>query len=164
MQKIALLLAAVIGISTAPTAHANGVMIEANGARAQSTWGGELGVGYNFSVAGFTIRPIGGVLIHEGDNDRYYKDTMQNGQTRCRDSSNGQFAKDSECNNMAFKAYGKVEATYTFPRSIEVGGGARFSGEKVRAYGTLSMPIAPKLRLKANGGDRYYALGLRANF
>lgn len=59
--------------------------------------------------------------------------------------------------------YGKVEATYSFA-SVEVGGGARFSSEKVRPYGTIGMTVSPKVKLKGNVGDRYYALGIRADF
>lgn len=145
-------------------ASANGLMIEGNGARAQGRWGGELGVGYSLSAGGFSLRPIVGAFIHRGDNDRYYEDTFNNGQTRCRDSETGQFAKDSECNNTAVKAYGKIEATYSIPLIAEVGGGARFSSDKVRPYGTVALPLAPRISLKGNAGPKYYALGLKAGF
>jgi len=146
------------------TAQADGLLIEGNGARAHSEWGGELGVGYNVGAGGFAVRPIVGAFIYQGDNDRYYEDTFSNGQSRCRDSTNGQFADDENCNNTAVKAYAKVEATYTLLGSAEIGGGARFSSEQARLYGTVSFPLAPRIRVKANAGDRYYALGLRADF
>lgn len=150
---------------TIPTAvSAEGLAIEANGARATSEWGGELGVGYNFRLAGFTLRPIAGAFIYSGDNDRYDEQTFDNGQSRCRDLQTGQFADDEKCDNTAVRFYGKVEATYTFVGALEVGGGARYSSDKVRPYGTASFAVAPKLRLKGNVGDRYYALGLRADF
>lgn len=164
MKKVIAVAIAALAFSAAPIAQANGVAIEANGARAHSVWGGEFGVGYNFTLAGFTLRPIGGAFVYKGDNDRYYEDQFSNGQSRCRDSSTGQFASDAKCDNTAVKAYGKIEATYTLPASVELGGGARFSSEKVRPYGTVSFPIGPKIRVKGNAGDRYYALGLRADF
>ena len=164
MNKIFAAAVAALALSSGPMAHANGIAVEANGARAQSVWGAELGIGYNLSVAGFTLRPIGGAFLYKGDNDRYYNDSFSNGQSRCRDSFTGQFASDGKCDNTAVKAYGKIEATYTLPASIEFGGGARFSSEKVRPYGTASFPLGPKIRVKGNAGDRYYAVGLRADF
>jgi len=164
MKKILAAALAVVAVGAAPSALANGLIVEANGARANSEWGGELGLGYDLSISGFTLRPIAGAFIYRGDNDRYEEDTFSNGQTRCRDSRNGQFASDSKCDNAAVKAYGKIEATYTLLGGIEFGGGARFSGEKVRPYGTISAPLAPRIRIKGNVGDHYYAAGLRAAF
>ena len=158
------IIATILTIGIATAAHADGVVVEANGARAHGVWGGELGVGYAFEVSGFTLRPMVGGFVYKGDNDRYYKDQLSNGQTRCRDSQTGYFTKDVKCDNTAVKAYGKIEATYTFPMFAEVGAGARFSGDKVRPYGTASFAVAPKIRVKGNIGDQYYALGLRADF
>lgn len=155
--------AAALAIQCVP-ASANGIMLEANGARAQGRWGGELGLGYSLSAGGFSLRPIAGAFLHRGDNDRYYMDRFSNGQERCRDSETGRFAKDSECDNLAVKAYAKIEATYSIPLVAEVGGGARFSGDKVRPYGTVAVPLAPKISLKGNAGPKYYALGLKAGF
>ena len=146
------------------TAHADGLLIEGNGARAHSEWGGELGVGYNVGAGGFTVRPIVGAFIYQGENDRYRSETTRDGRDICRDLRNGQFADDENCNNTSVKAYAKVEATYTLLGSAEIGGGTRFSSEQARLYGTVSFPLAPRIRVKANAGDRYYAVGLRADF
>ncbi len=105
----------------APSAFADGVMLEANGARAQDRWGGELGLGYALDAGGFSIRPIGGVFVHAGDDDRYERDTFRNGQSRCRDTETGQFASDSKCTNLDVKWYAKLEATYTIPLGPEIG-------------------------------------------
>jgi hypothetical protein len=67
-------------------------------------------------------------------------------------------------NDSGTKIYGKVEATYTIPLSAEIGAGARFSGDRTRIYGTASVALFPGIRLKANLGDHYYAVGLRAGF
>ena len=157
--------AALAGLTCiAPTAaNASGIALEANGARAHAVWGGEVGVGYNLTLGGFTLRPIAGAFIYRGDSDRYYMDSFSNGQERCRDVNTVQFANDAKCDNTAVMPYGKVEATYSFA-SVEVGGGARFSSEKVRPYGTIGMTVSPKVKLKGNVGDRYYALGIRADF
>lgn len=157
-------IAAALAIGLPASANANGLTLEANGARAESVWGGELGVGYNLTFSGFTLRPIVGAFIYRGDNDRYESNTFSNGQTRCRDMRTGQFAADEKCDNTAAKAYGKVEATYTFAGFAEIGGGARYSGDEVRPYGTVAVSLAPKIKVKANAGDKYYALGLRADF
>jgi hypothetical protein len=154
--------AAVLAINCAP-ASAKGIVIEANGARAHGEWGGELGLGYNLSMAGFTLRPIVGAFIYPGDNDRYYMDDVGSSE-RCRDSTNGQFADTDKCNNTAVKPYGKIEATYTIPLFAEIGAGARFSSDKVRPYGTASVPLGPMIRLKGNAGPKYYAAGLRVGF
>jgi hypothetical protein len=66
--------------------------------------------------------------------------------------------------SVAAIAYAKIEATYSIPLVAEVGGGARFSGDKVRPYGTVAVPLAPKISLKGNAGPKYYALGLKAGF
>ncbi|MBY8823278.1 hypothetical protein K7G82_13310 [Sphingomonas colocasiae] len=148
----------------AEAAQAKGVVAELNGARASGVWGGEIGMGYEVSAGGFALRPMAGMLVYKGDNDRYYRDDLANGQSRCRDSTNGQFASDSRCMNVAARVYARLEATYNISGVGEVGGGARYSGGKVRGYGTIGKPIGPVLSLKANVGDRYYALGLRAGF
>ena len=61
-------------------------------------------------------------------------------------------------------AYARIEATYSIPLVAEIGAGARFSGDKVRPYGTVAVPLAPKIRLKGNAGPKYFALGLAAGF
>lgn len=164
MKMFGGLLAAAAMTVLAPSAFADGVVLEANGARAQDRWGGELGLGYTLDAGGFSIRPIGGVFLHAGDEDRYYRDDLGNGQTRCRDGDTGRFADDSNCTNIDVKWYAKLEATYTIPLGPEIGGGARFSSEKVRPYGTIGFGLGPNLRLKGNVGASYYAVGVKAQF
>lgn len=152
-------------LATAPAAASAQLVLEANGARASGVWGGELGLGYRIGAGGFALTPAIGAFLYKGDNDRYYVDEFSNGQSRCRDRTNGQFADDYLCNNIAAKAYGRVEATYTIPAGPEIGGGARFAvDEKVRPYGTVALALGPKLKLKGNVGDRYYALGVSGRF
>lgn len=164
MMKSALCAAATILIACLPQQAAAQVAVEGNVARADSEWGAELGVGYSLKSKGFALRPIGGVLVYQGDNDRYYQDDIGGGDTRCRDRTNGRFADDGKCDNTAVKAYAKLEATYTLLGSAEFGLGARYSGDDVQPYGMVSFPVAPRIRIKANAGDDYYALGLRADF
>ncbi|ANK14178.1 hypothetical protein A9D12_07195 [Erythrobacter neustonensis] len=139
-------------------------MVEGNGARSEGVWGAELGLGYQVTAGGFSLRPIGGVLVYQGDNERYFTDTFNNGQTRCRDRTNGQFADDRLCDDTALKPYGKLEASYTVAGSLELGGGGRYDGGAVRPYGLVSFPIAPRFRVHGNVGEEFFALGLRGAF
>ena len=157
-------LGAVMALAPVGSVAAKGLGVEALGTRAQGEWGGELGLGYNAQIGPIAIRPIGGVFIHQGDNDRYYEDTFSNGQTRCRDSQNGQFASDSKCVNVGFDWYAKAEAAYVAPGGFEIGGGARFSSEKVRPYGLVAFQVARNVKLHAAGGDHYFAGGVRLGF
>ena len=43
------------------------ISVEANGARAEGHWGGELGVGYSLGAGGFNLTPGAGLLVHSGD-------------------------------------------------------------------------------------------------
>jgi hypothetical protein len=130
MPLFRLALSAVCLAAATSPAYANGVVAEANYARANGNWGTELGGGLDVGAGPISIRPIAGVFLRDGGT--------------------------------AF--YAKGEATFTLPASAEIGAGARFSGDRVRAYGTASVPLLPWIRLKGNIGDRYYAIGLRAGF
>jgi hypothetical protein len=63
-------LAAALGIGAASAAQA-GIGAEAMGARADGHWGGELGAGYSWGLAGFSITPGAGVLV-ANDHTRLY--------------------------------------------------------------------------------------------
>ena len=76
MMKPALCAAATILIAGLPQQAFAQVAVEANVARADSEWGAELGAGYSFKLKGLAIRPMGGVLVYQGDNDRYYQDDI----------------------------------------------------------------------------------------
>ena len=135
MKRYAMIAAAALALGCATGAAAKGLVLEANGARADGEWGGEFGAGFDFGAAGFHVTPAIGVLVHGKDPD---------GDTTA--------------------LYGRVEGTYAFPALAEVGVGARFSGDRTRAYGTVAMPLAPMIALKGNAGKGYAALGLRARF
>lgn len=163
-NKASVLAGALLAFATPVAAQAQDFAVEGNGTRAHGLWGGELGVGYNVRFGPVTLRPIGGVFLYAGDNDRYRSEEISGGNTICRDLTNGQFADKSNCNNTAAKLYGKVEGTVAIPLVAEVGAGARFSGDRTRLYGTAAVDLLPALKLKGNVGDRYAALGLLARF
>lgn len=143
-------------------ARASGFGVEGYGARADHRWGGEIGLGYRFSLGQFHLTPAAGALIYPNDSDRYERESISGGRTICRDTSNGRFAKKSKC-GASVRAYGRVEATFSIPLVAEIGGGVRVS-DKLRPYGTVAVPLAPAIRLKANGGPGYYAFGATAGF
>lgn len=154
-------IAAAMGIACAAPASAQ-IGVEANGARADGRWGGELGIGYSIGLAGFKLTPSVGALIYAEDNGRYYTDS-NGGSERCRDSRNGQYADNDRCDNTKAKPYGRVEATYSIPLFATVGAGVRL-GSDVRPYGTIGLPLLPKLKIKGNAGPKYFAAGLTLGY
>ena len=68
LAKAALAAALCTGAASAANA---GIGAEAMGARADGHWGGELGAGYSWGLAGFSITPGAGVLVSD-DHTRLY--------------------------------------------------------------------------------------------
>ena len=62
MKGSSIALAALLALGGATAASA-GIGAEANGTRADGHWGGELGAGYSFGMAGFSLTPGIGVLV-----------------------------------------------------------------------------------------------------
>jgi hypothetical protein len=60
-------------------------------------------------------------------NERYQMETFDNGQTVCRDHSNGQFAKDSECGSVEILTAGMVEVLLLPLPNLFLGLGIRTS-------------------------------------
>jgi hypothetical protein len=58
------------------------------------------------------------------------------------------------------RGYARLEAGYTIPIFARLGAGVRYMSGHARPYGTVSVPLLPLLRLKANGGPHYAAVGL----
>jgi hypothetical protein len=112
------------------TAASAGIGAEAMGARADGHWGGELGVGYSWGLAGFSLTPGVGVLVDHGDT----------------------------------RAYGRIEAAYQIPAIAKIGAGVRIDGDHTRPYGTVALPLLPKLAVKGNAGPKYYAIGLTLGY
>jgi len=61
------------------------------------------------------------------------------------------------------KLYGRVEAAYTLPASLTVGVGVRIENE-TRPYGTVSIPLLPKVAIKGNLGAHYGAIGIKIGY
>lgn len=135
---------------------------EANGARSEEQWGGELGVGYAVHVGPISVRGAAGGFIYQGDSWPYYMDD-NGGSPRCRNGRNGQYADSSECVATKVEAYGRAEALFNSPTGFAIGVGARISDE-VRPYGTAAFALGPKLKLKGNAGPHYFAAGVTLGF
>jgi hypothetical protein len=161
VNKSLVTILAISGVLTASPCSA-GIGVEANGTRADGHWGGELGVGYAFGVAGFKVTPAVGILAYHRNNGRYYLDDNDEDEA-CRHGNTGRYADRELCNDTTIKPYGRVEATYSIPLLATVGAGVRV-GRDVRPYGTVAMPLLAKLRLKGNAGPHYYAAGLTLGF
>jgi len=162
ISKFGLMAAALVAVAPVPAAAQ--AVLEANGARAEGQWGAELGAGYTIvSLAGLRVTPAVGAFIYKGDNDRYRMDD-NGGNPRCRDITNGQYAKSSLCDDTAAKFYGRLEATYSIPAAFTLGGGVRYMSDEFRPYGTVAFPLAPMISVKGNAGPKYFAAGLQARF
>lgn len=108
MKKLAFnLLAVAAFVGLASGAEAKGWGGELTVAKAEDQWGAELGVGYGAAIGPVTIRPVAGAFLYRGDNSRYYEQTFSNGQSRCRDRSNGQFASSCVFRKVPDTDFGK---------------------------------------------------------
>jgi hypothetical protein len=164
MKSIALsAVAAALFLAASPAAAQ--VALEANVARSEGQWGGELGAGYSvISIGGFRITPAAGVFLSDGDDNRYFLDNAAT-PPECIKVKSGKTVSDKRCESDSARLYGRVEATFTLPvAGVSVGTGARLMSGTLRPYGTLAAPLAPLLNVKANAGPKYLAAGLQARF
>lgn len=160
MRSVAIAVSA-LACALANQAHAQSSQItfEANVAEAFEVTGAEVGVGWRLSAGNFHLTPGIGAFVYQADNDRYVRETFSNGQSRCRDRTNGQFARDGLCEDADAYAYGRVEATANFG-NVEVGAGYRIAEDESVFYGTASVRVSERWHLKANAGSDYVGLGL----
>jgi len=141
------------------------VALEANVARSEGRWGGELGAGYTvLAIDNFRITPMVGVFFHDKNNDRYEIAEVA-GNLRCRNIASGRPVDSDRCDSKGRKLYSRIEATLSLPVvGISAGAGARLTGGDFRPYFTASTPLLPMVDLKANAGSKYVAAGLSAKF
>jgi hypothetical protein len=160
-MKLPLAILAGAGVlAVASPAAAKVLTAEANVARSEGDWGGELAVGVPvIEDGGFSITPGVGAFFHKRDHDGFYKDDSQ-----CLRRSDDAQVSDGRCDNSGTKLFAKAEAIYRLPMSFAFGIGARLIGDDLRAYGTVAMPLAPFIDVKGNIGDHYLAAGVQARF
>lgn len=147
----------------ATAAKAGSLFGELSFAEADDITGAELGLGYGLGLGPITLTPVVGALLYDGGSGPYREETFSNGQTVCRDTRNGRFADEENCNDVAAKIYGKLEATFDVGDVLEVGGGVRVSSH-TSPYGTIGFGIGPVASVKGSVGKDYYAIGFSARF
>ncbi|MCP2678101.1 hypothetical protein NHF45_00990 [Maricaulaceae bacterium NA33B04] len=121
--------------------------------------GAELGVGGRYAWSGLRLTGMVGGFIYANEDDRFEEQTFNNGNTVCRDLSNGQFADDANC-APDVSAYGKLEAGWAFDNGFEVGVGGRFSEDLTSAYGSVAYRFNGGGAIYAAGGDDYLTVGI----
>jgi len=121
--------------------------------------GAELGLGARYIAGGLRLTGMAGGFLHANQDDRYRSETFGNGNTVCRDTTNGQFADDANC-APDVAAYAKLEASWLFDGGLEIGAGARFSDGQTSPYGTLGYVWPGGASIYAAGGQDYAGLGL----
>lgn len=140
------------------SAQSSSLMLEANVAEVADLTGGELGIGWRFNARNFHLTPAVGGFIYQGDNDRYQMYDQSNG-ARCRDTTNGQYAKKELCDSTAVEAYGRLEATVHW-RSVEFGAGYRVSDSDSAPYGVIAFKVSDNVAIKGNFGSDYIGAGI----
>jgi opacity protein-like surface antigen len=158
-KKLVALMACAAAAAASPAAAQ--VSLEANVAKSEGQWGGELGAGYSIiSIEGFRVTPGVGVFIFDGQRDGFALD----GADRCVGPT-GERADKEYCDDAVTKIYGRAEATYTLPfAGLTAGFGGRLMSGEIRPYGTVALPLLPLLNVKGNVGHKYVAAGLNARF
>lgn len=160
MKRLSAAALGACALAASAPATAATVTAEANVARSEGDWGGELAVGVPvIQDGGFSITPAVGAFFHKRDHDGY-----DSRDSQCIRESDGEQVSGGRCDKSGTKIFGKVEAMYQLPMSLAFGIGGRLIGDDLRAYGTVAMPLAPFVSVKGNIGDHYLAAGLQAKF
>lgn len=157
-MRFALAAAAAGMLASAGEAEAQSATFELNGVSAGERDGAELALGARFAAGPLRVTPSIGLLMYQGENDRYREETIAGGSTICRDQSNGQFADDEKCNNTDFAGFGRIDAALAF-RWGEFGGGVRLSDDASQAYGRVAVYLGDTWALQAFAGDDFVGAG-----
>lgn len=93
-----------------------------------------------------TFSPLDLTLYPDGSSP-YYRDYFDNGQSRCRDSRNGQFASDASCETVDASYAYSADAVVLVPSGSKrfpllVGAGRRFDDEEDPWFGSVSVAFA----------------------
>ena len=101
------------------------------------------------------------LILSEGDTYPYYRDEFSNGQSRCRNSLNGQFAEDSNCIAIESEHTFSFDAVAVLPKAhILLGGGRRFETDRDLWFGSVGASWLKNdgrvmFTLRGNFGDSY---------
>ena len=100
----------------------------------------------------FGISPAN-FVFYEDETDQYETDSFSNGQTRCRNTDNGQFADDSHC-APAIDWRGTVTGEFNLGDNFSVGGGYLI-GDGGSPFGSLRYNFNSSFALQGRAGDDY---------
>jgi hypothetical protein len=164
MKKTVQIFAIVVSLGISSLAHAATPFAELSAARANDVVGAEIGLGAKLQAGGFALKPQAVAFVYHGDTPGYRYEGQSNGTTVCRDTSNGRYSDESNCDRMKVEGALKLELTYTVETVGEFGIGARVAKasepyKTVTPYLTVSKNLTPNMALKLNGGRDYVALG-----
>lgn len=122
--------------------------------------GVELGIGGRYGWNDLRLSGVIGGFVYANEDDRFRSETLGNGNTVCRDTSNGQFSDSSNC-AADVSAYGKIEAAWAFDNGLEIGVGGRFTEDLNTPFGTLAYRFGQGGgAIYATGGDDYIGIGI----
>jgi len=156
MKGIKFLLAAALA-ATATCASADSFQFNLNGARSYGKWGGEISAGYRVQFAIFDLTPLaGGFLTTRGHG--YGERPDSQGFEHCF-GPNDTIVNEHECKGKT-RGFAALEAGVNIPLAARLAVGARYIGSQVKPYGSVAVPLFPKLAFKVNGGQHYVAAGL----
>ena len=125
--------------------------------------GAEIQLGYRkqFSAFGVNILPLTGIW-YQKDDSRYREETFSNGNTVCRDRTNGQFADDEKCG--ASFSYAFIASTdYALSEAMAIGAGVRI-GKDSDAFLSARIKVGQSLSLLVQGGGKYVSASLALGF
>ena len=111
----------------------------AGGTQAGSVEGFALtaGLGFRFGPLLVTANAAD-VTLSSGDSGPYYRDEFSNGQSRCRNGDNGQFAEDSKCIAIDADYAASADLNIILPGTpLFIGGGGRVGGDSNLFYGSV---------------------------
>jgi hypothetical protein len=148
--------------SQAPISRTNGFVADLNVAKIAERTGTEFAIGYAFRSSRLELIPSIGAFLSPNEDDQFENQTFRNGQTVCRDLSNGQFSNEENC-GPEVAAFGKIEVNFLATEKFSLGIGGYISDEAT-AFGRIAYKFTDKVSLQASGGENYASLGIRFGF
>lgn len=130
--------------------------------------GVEFALGYTHkwdSETAISVYPLQWVAYETPPSDRYREETFSNGQTVCRDRSNGQFADKEKCEpSTGFEYTPSIEVIRKVAPELILGIGYR-GGETRGGYGVVSLlPSGLPVSIGARIGGNYLGLFIGSRF
>lgn len=159
----AALLAALATVTPAAAAEGTGFAGYADGIHR----GLELAFGFKAEAktgAAIALHPLQGVIYPTDPPDGYREETFSNGNTICRNLSNGQFADKKNCEGGAgFEYTPSIELTQRITYPVSIGVGYR-AGKESGEYGMLKIMASERVYLAIRAGSEYRGLAIGAHF